>query len=375
MKISPTKNQQGFTLLELLIVVAISGIIMTGIINVFSRSQTSYTIQEEVAAMQQNVRTAKMFLERDIRMAGAGAMDLGGPNNTTIQPLWFENGHGASGSDRLTVIYENPDNDECGTLTAGATILCNQLPNLTLAATMPAASASAEVEEEFDDAPYSAWYTQTCSCNGTEYSPGGNMPFIVTTPDKSQSAVLLATQVNNNGGGSLDNFDNSPNVPYNQIPSPGSDDLYTFLDLPTGSQISNKSLNQMPAGSSISFFNTAKMYRAEYYVATDANGIMGLYRDTGSGGEVIAEHIEDFQCSFTLDDGSVINNRDLTAAEIADVRIVTISLIGRSAHQHRNQYGNFNGHKVALEDNGAGANDNYRRRLLTATIKVRNFGL
>lgn len=372
MKIFPLKNQ-GFTLVELLIVLAVSGIVLTGVMKVFSNSQATYNTQEEVAAMQQNVRTAKMFLERDIRMAGSGAMNLSGPNATPVLPLSFENGHGATGTDRLTVIYQTPESGDCGPLTAPATILCDDLPQLTLAGNMPPTSTTAEVTEEFGTAPFSSWDNDTCSCNGAVYPPGGKLPFVVSNPDKSQSSILLATQISNNGGGSFDNLGNGPNISYAQIP--GAEDLYKFLGEDSTTSLSNKQLNTFTPGSTISFFNSQSMYKAVYYVAADANGIMGLYRDTGNGGELIAEHIEDFQCSFELDDGTSINDHDLSDTDIPEVRMVTINIVARSAHQHRNQFGNFNGQRMALEDHGAGPADNYRRRLLTVTVKVRNFGL
>ncbi|MBE9486496.1 MAG: PilW family protein [Chloroflexi bacterium] len=373
MNISQQSNNRGFTLIELLVVLAMSSILLTGIMKVFSSSQATYNVQEDVAAMQQNVRTAKMFLERDIRMAGSGAMNLQGPNATAVLPLWFENG-GTSGTDRLTVIYEAPDSNACGALTAPATILCSDLPPLTLASTTSPTATTAGFAEELDDAPYSSWLTETCSCNGAVYAlASSNMPFIVSTPDKSQTSILIATHISNNGGGSFDTLSNGPNVSYTQIP--GAEDLYNFLGENPANGLANKQLNTLAPGSTISFFNTKSMYKAIYSVATDANGITALYRDTGDGGEVIAEHIEDFQCSFELDDGTTINNRDLTAAEIPEVRLVTINVLARSAHQHRNSYGNFSGQRMALEDNGAGPADNYRRRLLTVTVKIRNFGL
>ena len=374
MNISQQSNNRGFTLIELLVVLVMSSILLTGIMKVFSQSQATYNVQEEVAAMQQNVRTAKMFLERDVRMAGSGAMGLQGPNAATVLPLWFENGHGATGTDRLTVIYEAPDSNACGTLTAPATILCSDLPPLTLAGTMPPTATTAEFAEELDDAPYSSWLTETCSCNGEVYTPASpNMPFAVSSPDKSQTSILIGTHISNNGGGSFDNLSNGPNVSYAQIP--GAEDLYNFIDEDPTNGLANKQLNTFAPGSTISFFTTKSMYKASYSVTTDTNGITALYRDTGDGGEVIAEHIEDFQCSFELDDGTLINNRDLTAAEIPEVRLVTINVLARSAHPHRNSYGNFNGRRMALEDNGAGPADNYRRRLLTVTVKIRNFGL
>ena len=139
--------------------------------------------------------------------------------------------------------------------------------------------------------------------------------------------------------------------------------------------LTNKQLNTFPAGSFVTFFTPAQMHKATYYVATDGNGISALYRDTGSGGEVIAEHIEDFQCAFELADGTLVNDRDLTAAEIPEIRLVTINILGRSAHPHVQAGGKFDGQRMALEDQVAGPADNFRRRLLTVTVKVRNFDL
>jgi len=64
------KNNHGFTLIELLVVMVISGVVMAGIYSVYYSQQKSYLVQDEVAGMQQNLRTALFHLSRDIRMAG-----------------------------------------------------------------------------------------------------------------------------------------------------------------------------------------------------------------------------------------------------------------------------------------------------------------
>ena len=63
-------NKQGFTLVELLVAMGISGVVMAGIYTVYSSQQKSYAAQEQMAAIQQNLRTAIYFMEREIRMAG-----------------------------------------------------------------------------------------------------------------------------------------------------------------------------------------------------------------------------------------------------------------------------------------------------------------
>ena len=84
------KNNKGFTIVELLVAIAITGIVMAGVYSVYYAQQKSAMVQEQVAAMQQNLRAALYFLEREIRIAGynpertaaAGVMTL---NNTNIR--------------------------------------------------------------------------------------------------------------------------------------------------------------------------------------------------------------------------------------------------------------------------------------------------
>ncbi|MCX6729941.1 MAG: prepilin-type N-terminal cleavage/methylation domain-containing protein [Candidatus Portnoybacteria bacterium] len=61
---------RGFTLLELMIAVAIFGIASAAIYATYQHQQDSYLIQEQVADMQQNLRAGMYFLTRGIKMAG-----------------------------------------------------------------------------------------------------------------------------------------------------------------------------------------------------------------------------------------------------------------------------------------------------------------
>lgn len=64
------KNSNGFTLIEILIALAISSIVMIALYQIFNSQQKNYLVQEEVAHIQQNARGAMLFLTNDIRMAG-----------------------------------------------------------------------------------------------------------------------------------------------------------------------------------------------------------------------------------------------------------------------------------------------------------------
>ena len=64
------KNRNGFTLVELIIAILLSMVAMTAIYSSYFTQIKSYTVQQQVTAMQQNIRAALMFLERETRLAG-----------------------------------------------------------------------------------------------------------------------------------------------------------------------------------------------------------------------------------------------------------------------------------------------------------------
>ncbi len=73
---------RGFTLVELLITLVLSGIIMAAIYGAYITQQRTYLAQEDVAEMQQNVRAAMYMLASELRMAG---YDDGSGAGATIQ--------------------------------------------------------------------------------------------------------------------------------------------------------------------------------------------------------------------------------------------------------------------------------------------------
>ena len=82
-------NKKAFTLIELLVALAISGVVMTGIYSAYYSQQKSYITQEQVAAMQQELRAAMYIMQREIRMAGCDPIGSAGagiqtPNTNSI---------------------------------------------------------------------------------------------------------------------------------------------------------------------------------------------------------------------------------------------------------------------------------------------------
>jgi type IV pilus assembly protein PilW len=62
--------RHGYSLVELLMAMAITLVVMAGVYKVYVTQQDTYLLQEQVAEMQQNARIAKYVLMKDIRMAG-----------------------------------------------------------------------------------------------------------------------------------------------------------------------------------------------------------------------------------------------------------------------------------------------------------------
>jgi len=82
-KMIPQLNNRGFTLTEILVVMAISGIVIAGIYTMYSSQNRSYMTQEQIAAMQQNLRAAIYFMEREIQMAGCDPSQTNAPGILT----------------------------------------------------------------------------------------------------------------------------------------------------------------------------------------------------------------------------------------------------------------------------------------------------
>jgi len=70
--------RSGFSLVELLVAMAITGVVMAAVFKIYTTQQDSYVLQEQVAEMQQNGRTAKYVMTREIRMVGYDPTGLAG---------------------------------------------------------------------------------------------------------------------------------------------------------------------------------------------------------------------------------------------------------------------------------------------------------
>src|SRR5215510_1286768 len=70
MIISKRKTQSGFNIIEVMVAVAISSVLITAVYQTFHSQQRSYTMQNEAAAMEQNLRGSMYLLTKELRSAG-----------------------------------------------------------------------------------------------------------------------------------------------------------------------------------------------------------------------------------------------------------------------------------------------------------------
>jgi type IV pilus assembly protein PilW len=113
------ETQQGFTLLDLLLALALSSLLLAGIYNVFISQQKVYSVREQVAEMQQNARAGMDMMTRELRMAGYDPTGAAGASiviatATTIQCTMDLNNDGDLDDDNEDVTYTLYDADSDG---------------------------------------------------------------------------------------------------------------------------------------------------------------------------------------------------------------------------------------------------------------------
>ena len=103
-------NQNGFTLIEIMVALALSLILMAGVIQVYLSSKESFRIQNQLNEFQENQRIAIAFLQNSIRLAGnfSDIPQSSLPANPiAIVNAGTTNGNGTD-SDTITVQFASP---------------------------------------------------------------------------------------------------------------------------------------------------------------------------------------------------------------------------------------------------------------------------
>ena len=332
---SPRRRERGFTIIELLVAMAVASIVAMSGFALFSQSNWSYQVQESVGEAQQNARIATDRIVRDIRTAGFGlpkdpSITLDGETFET--PILVEDATGYDGSDKITILgigYE-----------------------------------AGELSEDSNE-----------NTKGTEYicySPTTTAEKIVTDGARVGASRKYV---------SIDGaFSAELNTSIDSVACAGG------VTLPLN--IPSKLKGDFESG-------TVYIIQAvEYSIVTDITGCSTTHPCLasedfaglrGSGRQLLAENIEDIQFAYGIDDsgevGSAIDCATTASAtpgfkcspasgEESDIRAVRVTLSART--RNRDPKGaTFN--RPAIENHPASdPPDNYRRRILTKVVKIRN---
>jgi type IV pilus assembly protein PilW len=112
MSYSPENNEQGFTVVELVVGLAISLVLLGIAVKIFLVQQRSYNVQEQLAEMQQNIRSTMDMIVRETKMAGYDPLNTAIPvsgiiySPTQLQILTDIDGSGtATGIENEDITY------------------------------------------------------------------------------------------------------------------------------------------------------------------------------------------------------------------------------------------------------------------------------
>ncbi len=317
------RRRSAFTLVELMIALAITVVVTFYLMGTFITSQRTYVVVEQVTEAQQNARLVSEFIEREIRNAGYKVPDAAaicGVDRTNDTDVLYVSDVGVIQSmDQLPMnmrgIALGPEVQGVGgaTLSGNTTVVLDSL--------------------SVDNA-------------GTDFQVNGGVILVDQNDASGNTACGVVTAVNTGASQITFTLANS----FGPIPS-------------------NADVRAIPAH--------------RYWVDSDDQ----LTRD----GDALIMEVEDFQVAYFFD----TNGNDVvdageyladgvggtdayspTTANATQLREVRVNLVVRtSGEDPREEYSEGQGQALENRDvNTVSTSDGYRRRIHTATVRLRNVG-
>jgi prepilin-type N-terminal cleavage/methylation domain-containing protein len=101
------KSEQGFTVNELLVAVAIFSVVLAEAYNAFLSSSQRLMLQNELVEMQTDARAAMNFMVQELRLAfGTPSITTTMTTNDTITFDWLEDAGYSSGGNTITTLHD-----------------------------------------------------------------------------------------------------------------------------------------------------------------------------------------------------------------------------------------------------------------------------
>jgi prepilin-type N-terminal cleavage/methylation domain-containing protein len=312
MKTHNLHSSSGFTLIELLVSIPLGLVLVGGVYMTFKAQQNSYLTQDQIGAMQQNLRGAMYLLTRDILMAGY-----------------------------LTRLDTNPHSLDW----------------------------DARGGEESKKAIMIAG--DNISATGDGVKDDTDIVVIVKASDKGR--VLGEAEEATGDRITLEEMDVDLNTSGKRFGVLVKEDL-SKADFFEVQSIAGTTIT-LTGGLAVNYGEGDLLRRADiivYKIDDDAARPSLRRRNLGqdNGYQVVAQDIDNMQIRYQLSSGAWTDD---PAGSEPDIRAVRVFLVGRTANPQRG-YRDTTGYHFA--DNPiTHPNDAYRRQVLLSTVKTRNLGL
>jgi prepilin-type N-terminal cleavage/methylation domain-containing protein len=385
------RADSGLTLIELMITIVVASLVAASTFVFFAGQQRIYDTQTKLLNVQQNVTAAMELLTRYVRASGTGMLGcvradsdgagpdtgdappvgpatpltaapaaglrayLNGTGAIRIPPLWITNG-AAGAPDTITVAFGNGSFGNWWDTELAASMPTDTPTGALLT---PAGLTSTFRANEF---ALLLDVGQTVARAAPFYADRGCTLFQITSIDAASNQLLHAATSKWNPAGNLAGM-----VPFDYVGGAS----------PTPSAIRN-----------LGTLNWVRFAIAPG-TATTAPALTMERLDLGTAPEVLSDGIEDLQiayaCDNNPDDGELPNGPNkLTDEWVLNVSAdpipancnrpdaVRITLVARSTTPDTLLSNVSDNGKPAVEDGVAGAVDNFRHRVVTTTVFLRN---
>jgi type IV pilus assembly protein PilW len=320
------RRSKAFTLVELMVVLAILGVVTVGVLSLVTSQNKAYHSEEGILDLQMNTRISANYITRYLRMAGFGCY---GNISSSNQVNGFN------------------DSIDAANGTAAAA------PNLLSPDTLTVVTAVRRVGVVDD----------------------GDGVYDKTYPSTSNISIVL-----DDTSYDLSNYFDTVNNKYLYLAPSATNRFLTVNTVNSGSKtLTIDQVMRVDEG--------AEVYPVKAFTfALDASGNLTVDNNTGSGAQTVAENIENIQFQYGWDrnndgvfDPTDMNDWDNDASD--KVKAVRIYILGRSANQDRD-YTDTKKYLIndptASNNNAVEAgpfNDHFHRFLLRTVVLIRNLNL
>lgn len=333
-------QERGFSLVELLISMVIATIVGLAGYTIFSTSNWTYKVQEDISEAQQNVRVAMDRIAKDIRLAGFGLPSP--PFSLTISGQTFTSAitvsDSSSNPDTITILGIGY---EAGTLSKGTATDCNDSGKSKICLDSADSFFSS-------DSPYNYQSTRRyISLNGATFI---ELSSAAADHDRSAGKMKLSST-------------STPSTLDRDYP----DGTPVYIIQAVQYTINN--LSPFLAGCSA---NNPCLASLDY---------TGLRGGSGNDRQPLAESIEDIQFAYGIDsspkDGKVdysgsYDTDDFSPDPADDSTIIAVRATVVARTRNQDPRGSTAFKRPEAENHAAGSSDGYRRRAVTKIIKLRN---